>query len=213
MTIHVDGTMTIRDVVGRCPQTRPVFEAHGIDYCCGGGRRLADAADEQGLELSTLVDALEQSLEAPSGEEAAAGKDWYAEPLAALVDHIERVHHVYVKTALPRLRSLLPTVLKAHGAHHGDILRRVQEVFQALDAELSSHLLKEEQMLFPYIVALEKHAQEGTPAPHACFDSALSDRPDGTRTRKRRRCPGAAPRNHRRVCAAGGCVSDVPGDV
>ena len=172
MTVRVDGTMTIRDLVGRYPQTRPVFEAEGIDYCCGGGRRLVDVAGEQGLKLPALVDALERSLEASPGEQPAAGKDWYAEPLATLVDHIERVHHGYMKTALPRLRSLLPTVLKAHGERHGEMLRRVQEVFQALDAELSSHLLKEEQMLFPYIVALEKHVGEGTPRPYACFDSA-----------------------------------------
>ena len=31
MTLQVDGKMTIRDLVGRYPQTRPVFEEHGID--------------------------------------------------------------------------------------------------------------------------------------------------------------------------------------
>ena len=40
-----------------------------------------------------------------------------------------RGHHGYMKTALPRLRSLVPTVLKAHGAHHGDALRQVQDLF------------------------------------------------------------------------------------
>ena len=51
------------------------------------------------------------------------------------------------------------------------MLRRVQEVFQALDAELSNHLMKEEQILFPYLAALENGAGDGAP-PHACFGSA-----------------------------------------
>ena len=38
-TIQVDGRTTVRDLVGRYPQTRPVFEQHGVDYCCGGGQR------------------------------------------------------------------------------------------------------------------------------------------------------------------------------
>jgi regulator of cell morphogenesis and NO signaling len=71
-----------------------------------------------------------------------------------------------------RLRSLVPTVLKAHVAHHGDVLRQVQDLFQTLDAELSSHLMKEEQVLFPYIMGLKRHVREGTSAPQVCFESA-----------------------------------------
>lgn len=172
MTMHVDGKMTVRELVGRYPQTRPVFEKHGIDYCCGGGKCLAEAVGERGLKLTALVGALEEALQAVSSEAKTTDKDWYAAPLAELVSHIVEVHHGYMKTALPRLRSLVPTVLKAHGAHHGDVLRQVQDLFTTVDTELSSHLMKEEQVLFPYIVALETHVREGTPEPQACFGSA-----------------------------------------
>ena len=172
MTIQIDGKMTVRDLVGRYPQTRPVFEKHGIDYCCGGGKCLADVANEHGLKLPALVDALGKTLQAEPGKAEATDKDWYAAPLGELVSHIVETHHGYMKTALPRLRSLVPTVLKAHAAHHGDVLRQVQDLFNALDAELSSHLMKEEQVLFPYIVALEAHVREGAPKPQAPFGSA-----------------------------------------
>lgn len=170
-TIQVDAKTTIRDLVGRYPQTRPVFEKHGIDYCCGGGKCLTDAANEHGLNLRALVDALEKALQVPSNEAKAIDKDWYAAPLAELVNHIVQVHHGYMKTALPRLRSLVPMVLKAHGTHHGEVLRQVQDLFTALDTELSSHLMKEEQVLFPYIVAAEAHRQGGPEGPAACFGS------------------------------------------
>lgn len=172
MAMQVEGKTTIRDLVARYPQTRPVFEKHGIDYCCGGGKCLAEAAGESGLELPALVSALEDALQTAPSEAKATGKDWSAAPLAELVKQIVEVHHAYLKTALPRLRSLTPTVLKAHGAHHGDVLRQVQDLFNKLDAELSSHLMKEEQVLFPYIVALEAHVEKGAARPRAPFGSA-----------------------------------------
>ncbi len=172
MTVDVGGNTTVRDLVGHYPQTRPIFEKHGIDYCCGGGKCLAEVADESSLELSTLVSDLEDSLRAVSGEPTSVDRDWYAVPLRELVDHIVEKHHGYLNGALPRLRTLIPKVLTAHGAHHGEMLRQVQDHFNALDSELSSHLMKEERILFPYIVAIEEHAREGADKPYAPFGEA-----------------------------------------
>ena len=71
--------------------------------------------------------------------------------------------------ALPRIRDLLRKVLQAHGAHHGDTLRQVHVSYDALDTELTGHLRKEEEVLFPYIVAAEVHRQGGPQGPAACF--------------------------------------------
>jgi regulator of cell morphogenesis and NO signaling len=126
MTIQIDGATTVRELVGRYPQTRPVFERHGIDYCCGGGQALADVAQQHGVELSALVAGLQQALASPPSPSAAADRDWYAASLADLVEHIVRKHHAYMKQALPRLRSLAEKVLSAHSARHGDMLGQVQ---------------------------------------------------------------------------------------
>lgn len=172
MTIQVDDKTTVRDVVGHYPQTRPVFEKFGIDYCCGGNQCLTDAASQRGLDVAALVGALQEAAAVPSREPAASDKDWYAAPLEELVNHVVAVHHDYMKTALPRLRMLVPTVLNAHKAQHGAMLKQVQDLFNALDAEISNHLMKEERVLFPYIVALESHVRQGAPAPYAPFGSA-----------------------------------------
>ena len=172
MTIHVDEKTTVRDLVGRYPQTRPVFEKHGIDYCCGGGKPLADAARECGQGLPKLIDALKEALARPIGKAETAQRDWYAASLGELVCHIVDEHHAYMKTALPRLRSFISAVLKAHAAQHGNMLSQVQATFNDLDEEISNHLMKEEQVLFPYITALEIHVRGESPQPQACFGSA-----------------------------------------
>jgi iron-sulfur cluster repair di-iron protein len=158
--IRIDGKTTVRELVGRYSQTRPVFEERGIDYCCGGGQSLADAVQKHDLELPALVAALEKALQTPPKTSKPIDKDWYAVPLQELVTHIVGVHHTYMKKELPRLRTLEQRVLRAHGAKHGDMLRQVHALFVALDTELSNHLIQEEKVVFPQIVAADTGARE-----------------------------------------------------
>jgi len=78
VNIQINGKTTVRELVGRYPQTRKVFEEHGLDYCCGGGQSLADAAAKQGLEVSALVTALEKAIRTPLASQSQVEKDWYA---------------------------------------------------------------------------------------------------------------------------------------
>ena len=133
---------------------------------------MADAAVKRGLSLAALLAAIEEALRSSPDRSAPMERDWYAAPLGELIGYIVAAHHAYMKTALPRLRVLVPTVLNAHGEHHGDALRPLQDIFNALDAEISSHLMKEEQVLFPYLAALESHVRSEAPMPQACFASA-----------------------------------------
>ena len=169
MTAQVNETTTVRDLVGRFRQTRQVFEQYGIDYCCGGGQNLAAAAKTRGREFQALATALKQAIESPPSTADQADKDWYAEPLASLIDHIVRTHHAYLNQALPRLRKLVATVWNAHRARHGAMLQELLRLFTSLDEELTSHLMKEERMLFPYIVASEEAARKGTAPPFPPF--------------------------------------------
>jgi regulator of cell morphogenesis and NO signaling len=75
--------------------------------------------------------------------------DWADMDLVEMIDHIEATHHVYVREALPRLRELAEKVVRAQGTRHPE-LRDVQRIFEAICADLGPHLLKEENVLFPF---------------------------------------------------------------
>jgi regulator of cell morphogenesis and NO signaling len=171
MSFPIDDNTTIRDLVGRYPQTRQVFEKHGIDCCCGGGRRLDVAASERGIAVSELLADLQAALNGPSAAHGPVAKDWSDAPLRELVDHILRVHHAYLREALPRVSGLLQKVSHAHDKRHGKMLGGVQRQFAMLTEELTDHMMKEEMVLFPHVVAAEAHRQGNGLPLAACFSS------------------------------------------
>lgn len=167
--VQIDPRTTVRELVGRYPQTRAVFERLDIDYCCGGARTLQEVVCDRNVNLNDLVTRLTDVVDKPLSGTDQPEKDWYAVPLGDLIHHIIETHHRYVKSALPRLRTLISKVVSAHAEQHGQMLSQLQTQFATLDDEISGHLMKEEQVLFPYIVALDRHAREAAPRPAACF--------------------------------------------
>jgi len=157
--------MTLGELVTRYPRLRERLEQSGIDYCCGGKRPLAEAVTAAGLDLEATVADLEMNLaQAPS----TAAADWSAVPLSVLADHILDTHHVFTKAQLTRIDTLMAKVQNAHRARHGGMLDALRSVFDQLKAELETHLMKEEQILFPAIKDIDGFmaGRNGRPAVH-----------------------------------------------
>jgi regulator of cell morphogenesis and NO signaling len=109
-----------------------------------------------------------QQAEAVAAERTGE-KDWRQATLTSLIEHITRTHHAYVRQELPRIGQMLEKVVAKHGPNHPEVVE-VAQVFRALAEELGGHLLKEEQILFPYITQAEAcKAKSGAPAPSSCF--------------------------------------------
>jgi len=135
---------TVGQLVTERPGRARIFEAFGIDYCCGGKRPLVDAIREKGVDQQTILSVLAAFDEqAPRTE-----REWSAATLTELADHIEQTHHAYLKQELPRLEFLVNKVANRHGGHTPTLVE-LADVFNAFKAELQSHMWKEEHVLFP----------------------------------------------------------------
>jgi regulator of cell morphogenesis and NO signaling len=143
---------TVGELVVRQPQLRQCLEKLGIDYCCGGGKPLVDAVKEAGQDWSSVLSALSKALKTELQD---ANRAWNNASLGDLIDHILVKHHNFTKEQLLRLDGLLTRVQKAHKAQHGDMLRRLRSLYDALRSELEPHLLKEELILFPAIKEID----------------------------------------------------------
>lgn len=147
-------TDTIARILKVCPETSRVFEKAGMDYCCGGGVSLEAACKERGVDAVALL----ADLEATAGIEDASGDDISALSLSRLTDHIEGTHHAYLRAELPRLLAMTEKVAMVHGGKEPRLLR-VHDTFTSLARELSEHLDKEEQILFPMVRQLDGGAE------------------------------------------------------
>lgn len=160
MTVLRFDNSTLGDIVARDYRAAAIFDRYGLDYCCGGKRSLAVACLERGTPLRIVLSELE-ALEPATAE--VAGND----PVA-LADHIVARHHTYVRGALPSIQQHLAKILEKHGARHPELVL-IDMRFATLAQELSLHMVKEEQVLFPHIRALAEAVRTEGPLPPDMF--------------------------------------------
>jgi regulator of cell morphogenesis and NO signaling len=163
--MNINDTTTIRDLAAGVPGATRVFESFGIDYCCGGNRTLADACEEASLQVEDLTRSLEEARRAP---QSGYGRDWRQESLTALAEYIIDTHHFFTRQQLDRLENLFNRVCSRHGENHPELFE-AQKTFYQLKQDLIPHMLKEEQVLFPYITRMEEAAREGRAFPPSFF--------------------------------------------
>lgn len=148
----IDIHTTVGQMVTDRPSRSRVFQKLGIDFCCGGKKSLEEVCKSKGLDARTVLDVLLASEAAPA---ASAGANPAEMGLTELCDHIETTHHAYLNQELPRLGAMVRKVAAVHGDRHPWMVE-VNDVFSSFAAELDSHMMKEEQVLFKLIRGLEK---------------------------------------------------------
>ena len=144
---------TVRELVMEIPEATRIFEKLGIDYCCGGNQSLERACGKANVSVHQVLDSLEMAGEAARVMQQA--HDWNHEPLSELIAHIKRTHHHYTREEIMRLTALLQKVCSAHGKNHPELFE-IQSTFKGLAQELTTHMMKEEMVLFPYIERMEE---------------------------------------------------------
>jgi regulator of cell morphogenesis and NO signaling len=166
----IEATKTVGELAVEVPNATREFEKLGIDYCCGGTRTLGEACAEAKISVEDALARLRTGLAAAQPK---PGREWKNEPLAELIAHICDTHHVFVRQECPRIEKVAEKVVSVHGATHPELLK-VQEIFGGLADELGVHLMKEEQVLFPYIIGMEEAAIAKEPIPPAMFGTVVN---------------------------------------
>lgn len=130
-----------------------VFHKYKLDFCCNGHLTLADACVKKKVEiddvisdLQTLIDDQKQHLDR-------------VETLQTdeLIEHILARYHEVHRHQLPELIRLAERVEKVHKTHP-DCPTGLASLLIEMQQELLSHMMKEEQILFPMIRAQQPQA-------------------------------------------------------
>jgi regulator of cell morphogenesis and NO signaling len=149
---------TVGELVAERPGRSRIFQTFGIDFCCQGGRTLREACERKSLPSQTVVEQLEAEL----ADQAAPAQNPAELPPEQLAAYIVETHHGFLRRELPRLHAMSHRVAQVHGGHTPSLIE-VFNVFTGLAAELTSHMAKEEQILFPAVAAMNRG--EAAPVP------------------------------------------------
>lgn len=154
MDIKINSTdlkiKTVAELVASDFRTANVFKKHGIDFCCGGKRTLAEVCEKENVDLDRLQDDLKAIETSPVETSHLDFNQWKMDFLS---DYIVNVHHRYVRENIPPLLEYTQKVAKVHGKTNPEVVQ-IARLFNDLAAELHQHMAKEEQILFPYIKQL-----------------------------------------------------------
>jgi regulator of cell morphogenesis and NO signaling len=164
--VTITSTTKVRDVALELPQATRLFEKFKIDYCCGGDQPLAAACASAGVDLQNVLALIQQIKQAPHAGNGTL--DLQKATVSELIGYILDKHHVFTKEEMARLEPLADKVVGAHGENHSELLA-LRDLMRQLFEDLRPHMFKEEQILFPFIIALDSAREQNRAAPFAPF--------------------------------------------
>ncbi len=137
---------TLGDLACTIPGATRVFHEFHLDFCCGGGKSLRQAALERGIDAREVQKRLLALDPQAEGEER-----WREMAPAHLIDHLLMRYHAIHRLQLPELIRLAARVEQVHG-RRDECPNGLTELLMSIQQELESHMQKEEQVLFPMIL-------------------------------------------------------------
>lgn len=147
--------MTVAQIVTHNIKMADVFKKNGIDFCCGGNVSVQEICEKKKVDYEQLKGEL---IEIDTVQNNSFDFDSW--DLGFLSDYIINTHHKYVTEAKGLIIQYSDKVAKVHGHHYVEVVE-INKLFHALAEELTSHMFKEENILFPYIKQLDEAKKSG----------------------------------------------------
>ena len=143
--------MTLGEIAAKIPGATAVFRRYDLDFCCAGNQNIGDAVDRKGLDQKIIIGELEAVAGISAGGSGAVpGVPDAAMDDAALIDHIIARYHDVHRQQFPELIRLSSRVEQVHAANPL-CPEGLAAYLTAMFADLSAHMEKEENILFPML--------------------------------------------------------------
>lgn len=152
----INSESIIGEIVAQNYKAASIFKAHRIDFCCNGNRSIATASKEKNIDENVILQELSEVLT----KKEEADIDFQSWPIDLLADYIKKKHHRYVVAKIAEITPYLKRVANVHGDNHPELLE-IRELFGQTAEELTAHMQKEENLLFPYIIEMVDKKSRG----------------------------------------------------
>ncbi|MCB9602447.1 MAG: hemerythrin domain-containing protein [Sandaracinus sp.] len=156
--MFLDPDLRLQELAFRVCGAEAALHAHAVPL--HADQTLREVCRREKIPLEEVLQSLRRIAE---GEPEAFG-------IGGLVRHILREHHDVERREVPRLKGLSAMVARRHGASQPALLQ-LADLVANLNDELEAHLAREERVLFPYLLELERAARGEAPVPRPRFRS------------------------------------------
>ena len=159
--MEINTNSIIGEIVAENYKTASIFKKYGIDFCCNGNRSIGEALNSNidiDSLLNDIINTATQNID---------NNDYQNWSLDFLSDYIYNKHHLYVEKQIPEIKFYLAKICSVHSKHHPELIEIKDEFIKSAN-ELTTHMKKEELILFPYIKKIVQAQKEQTalaPAP------------------------------------------------
>jgi regulator of cell morphogenesis and NO signaling len=163
------GQLTLSQIVTKNFRAAGIFEKYSLDFCCKGNKLFSDACIEKNLNEAEILSEI-QNTEAAADNSSLRAVEW---DLDFLVDYIINNHHKYVRNSIPLISAHAEKVASKHGDNHPETIE-INKIFLRVSKDLKQHLMKEEEILFPFIKYLVKTDRQKLRAERSYFGTILN---------------------------------------
>lgn len=139
---------TLGDLAAQGSHVRSVLLRYQLDFCCGGKRALGTACESAGIDADRVLADIAAVAQAQNAQE----EDWQRSSLPRLIEHIVQRYHQPLPQQFDGVIAAAEKVEGVHGAKP-TCPQGLAEHLRALRHDLMEHMTKEEQVLFPAIIA------------------------------------------------------------
>ncbi len=144
--VGADNGETVGEIAAKDLRKAEVFKKYGIDFCCGGKKTVKQVCEEKGIDANQVEKELQQTNQIV----VQSNLNYNEWNLDFLADFIVNTHHQFVKKTLPDLVKYAAKVAQVHGPSHPE-LAPINELVLKVNDEMLSHMVEEENVLFPLV--------------------------------------------------------------
>ncbi len=136
---------TLQEIIEENPSRAMLLDNHGIVYQQYLDKTLKDLCSDKHINCDKLV----EELTALGKQEFNINFNLVSIPF--LIEYLISTHHEYAKTKLPAIRRMIAQLSRTDESY-----RSLEKCFKKFSNQMRKHIILEEELVFPYILEMQK---------------------------------------------------------
>jgi regulator of cell morphogenesis and NO signaling len=154
--IHKDFKMA--DIIHRNHHTLPVIQRFGIDFGFGD-KTVEEVCHLQKVDLDFFLEIINAFLD----HDYFPQKKLQSFSVSLTVNYLKKTHENYLSERIPFIESLINELISNSGKEKAKF-RLLEKFFKEYEEEFTAHIRREDDLVFPYALSVEKAFLKKSPA-------------------------------------------------